>query len=108
MDMEKLDQARRLDSIVWALFLIWSGIALIANVGWGYGVLGVAAIILGGEAYRWHRGLEIQTFWLIFGVMALAVAIMTLFSISLRLIPLVLIGFGIGQLLGVIRRPRPR
>jgi len=39
---------RKLDTVGCALFFIWIGIAILANVGWGVGLIGVGVIILGG------------------------------------------------------------
>jgi hypothetical protein len=42
---KKLD--RRLDALGWGLFFIWIGVAFLADVGWGVGLVGVGLIILG-------------------------------------------------------------
>ena len=38
---------RKLDAIGYALFFIWIGIAILANVGWGIGLIGFGVIIIG-------------------------------------------------------------
>jgi len=38
---------RKLDAVGCALFFIWMGIAILANVGWGIGLIGVGLIIIG-------------------------------------------------------------
>jgi len=38
---------RKLDAIGCALFFIWMGIAILGNVGWGVGLIGVGVIIIG-------------------------------------------------------------
>ena len=43
---------RKLDAAGWGLFFIWTGIAVLADVGWGVGLIGVGVIILGGLAAR--------------------------------------------------------
>ena len=43
---------RKLDAIGCALFFIWMGIAILANVGWGIGLIGIGVIILGGLAAK--------------------------------------------------------
>ena len=43
---------RKLDAIGCALFFIWMGIAILANVGWGIGLIGIGLIILGGLAAK--------------------------------------------------------
>jgi hypothetical protein len=42
---KKLD--RKLDTLGWGLFFIWIGVAFLADVGWGAGLIGVGLIILG-------------------------------------------------------------
>lgn len=49
--------SRMLDSVGWALFLVWVGIAFLADIGWGWGLVGVAAIVL-GEAHRLRIGVR--------------------------------------------------
>ena len=38
---------RKLDAVGCALFFIWIGIAILANVGWGVGLIGFGVIIIG-------------------------------------------------------------
>lgn len=38
---------RTLDTVGCALFFIWVGIAFLADVGWGVGLIGIGVIILG-------------------------------------------------------------
>jgi|GEM_PF-2199159 len=38
---------RKLDAVGCALFFIWIGIAILANVGWGIGLIGFGVIIIG-------------------------------------------------------------
>ncbi len=45
-------QHRKLDSIGCALFFIWIGIAILANVGWGIGLIGFGVIIIGLVAVK--------------------------------------------------------
>jgi hypothetical protein len=52
------DALRRLDSDGWSLFLTWSGIAYLADVGWGVGLLGTGLVMLGVQAVRVRLGLR--------------------------------------------------
>ena len=38
---------RKFDAVGCALFFIWIGIAILANVGWGIGLIGIGVIIIG-------------------------------------------------------------
>ena len=106
MDRERDHLARQLDTMGWALFFIWIGAALLADVGWGWGLLGVAAIILGGEGLRRLKGLPVQGFWVAVGVMCFVIALWELLAISWPLVPILIIAFGLALLVGAFRRSR--
>ncbi len=61
--------AAKLDAVAWGVFLIWLGIAVLADVGWGVGLLGVGLITLGAQAVRKSFGLPLEWFWLATGTM---------------------------------------
>ena len=90
MNNEREAFARQLDAASWGLFTIWIGIALLIDVGWGWGLLGVAAIILGGGVIRWFKGLPIQGFWVAIGLILLVCALWELFGVSWPLIPVLI------------------
>ena len=43
---------KRIDAIGWGTFFIWTGIAVLADAGWGIGMIGIGLIILGSFAVR--------------------------------------------------------
>src|SRR5579864_8607764 len=100
MNSETDTLGRQLDSVSWGLFIIWIGIALLTNVGWGWGLLGVAAIILGGVVIRRFKSLPIHGFWVAMRIVLLVCALWELFAVSWPLIPVLLIAFGMAVLLG--------
>ena len=100
--------ARQLDAVSWGMFIIWIGVAILLDVGWGWGLFGVAAIILVGAAIRWFKALPIEGFWVAAGLMLLACAVWEFFAVSLPLIPFVIIGFGVVVLARAFRRPQSR
>jgi hypothetical protein len=59
---------KKLDTAGWGLFFIWTGIAALAHVGWGAGLLGVGIIILGAQVTRKYFGLKLEGFWVVMGV----------------------------------------
>lgn len=59
---------KKLDAVGWGLFFIWMGIAFLADVGWGVGLLGVGVIALGAQVARRYFGLPVERFWLMIGI----------------------------------------
>lgn len=106
MDTERETFARQLDALSWGLFLVWIGLALLMHVGWGWGLLGVAVIILGEAMIRRLKALPSHGFWIAIGLMLLVCALWELLAISWPLIPVLIIGFGLAVLWGAFRRIR--
>ena len=100
--------ARRLEAVSWGLFFVWIGVAILLNVGWGWGLLGIAAIILGGAAIRSFKGLPVEGLWVTIGVVLLVCAIWEFFAISWPMLPVFIIGFGVVMLLRAFRGPQSR
>jgi hypothetical protein len=95
---------RRLGAAGWGLFFIWAGVSTLADLGWGVGMLGAAAIILMVQATRRFIGLRIEAFWVAVGSAFLVGGIWDLYRIEASLVPVVLIVVGGALLLSVIRR----
>jgi hypothetical protein len=96
--MERHDRTSRFDAVGWALFLIWVGIALLADVGLGIGLLGVAAITLGVQAARKSAGLPVEGFWVLVGIGFAVAGLWEWLDIELPLAPIVLIVIGVALL----------
>ncbi len=58
----------KLDAVGWGLFFIWIGIAFLADVGWGVGLLGVGMIAIGAQLARKYFGVRIEWFGLVIGI----------------------------------------
>ena len=52
----------------WASFFIWVGVSLLADLGWGIGLLGAALITFTAQLARRQAGLPVEGFWLFVGV----------------------------------------
>ena len=94
-------RARKVDAIGWALFFIWVGIAWIANVGFGVGLLGVASIILGMQAIRRLLGINVEFFWIVVGIGFGIGGLWEYLDVQTPLAPIVLIIAGIALLVSV-------
>jgi hypothetical protein len=68
----KADLERKVDAAGWGVFFVWMGIALLADVGWGVGLLGVGIITLGGQLARRHFDVGLDGFWVVVGLLFLA------------------------------------
>jgi len=94
---------QKLDAAAWGLFFLWVGIALVAHMGWGLGLLGVGVITLGGQLARKYFGLAVERFWVIVGCLFLLGAVWELLAIQVSLVPIVLIVAGVALLLSAVR-----
>ena len=95
---------RRLDAAAWGLFFVWIGVALLAGLSWGLGLLGVGIITLGAQWARRYFGLTVETFWVVVGLLFLASGVWELLSVRIGLVPIVLIVAGVALLLSAARR----
>lgn len=96
--MEHHDRGSKLDTIGWSLFFIWVGIAWIAELGTGIGLLGAAAITLGAQLARRIKGLNMEGFWVVVGAAFGLGGLWEIFDVQTPLAPLVLIILGIALL----------
>ena len=95
---QKGADARQLDAIAWALFLIWIGIAVLAKIGWGWSLLGISAIILGAQATLWRKGEKVDGFSVACGLVFFAGGTWELLGLAWPLAPVLLILLGVGML----------
>ncbi len=86
---------RKLDAAGWSLFFIWTGIAFLADVGWGQGLLGVGIITLGAQAARKYFGLRLEGFWVVIGFFFALGGVWVLYKIQFELWPILCVIAGI-------------
>jgi hypothetical protein len=97
---------KKLDAAGWGLFFIWIGIALLANVGWGAGLLGVGIIILGVQGTRNYLGLKLEGFWVVVGCLFVLGGVWELFNVPFDLVPILCMVAGVALLVSVlVRKP---
>lgn len=101
--------AGTIDAAGWGAFFIWLGLAFLAHVGWGVGLLGIGIIALAAQAARKYVGLEADRFGLTVGMLFVVAGLYRLFNIPIpsQLAPIVLIVIGIAILTSAWRR-RPK
>ena len=94
----------KLDAAAWGLFFVWVGVALIANLGWGLGLLGVGVITLGGQLARKYFSLTVERFWVVVGLLFVLGGVWELLGLQFSLVPILLIVAGVALLLSAVRR----
>ena len=102
--VKKKGMGKRLDSAGWGLFFIWVGVSLLLDLSWGVGLIGVAAIILLGQAARNYYGLKLEKFWVVVGVLFFLGGIWELYQVQVGLVPILMIVAGCALLLSLFRR----
>lgn len=95
---ERQHMARKLDAIGWGLFFIWVGIAFLADLGWGVGLVGVGVLGLGEQVARRHYSLNMEGFWVVVSFLFIVGGLWTLFDAQVALVPLLLIVAGLAVL----------
>ena len=105
--LDKRLTAHKLDVAGWGLFFIWIGIALLVNLGWGIGLLGVGILMLGGQLARKCMALRFEAFWALVGALFILGGVWELLSVRISLIPIVCIVAGVALLVSaLLGKPR--
>ena len=92
---------KKLDAAAWGLFFIWTGIAFLAHVGWGAGLLGVGIITLGAQAARRYFALKLEGFWVAVGFLFTVGGIWKLFQVQVGFMPILCIIAGFALLVSI-------
>ncbi len=99
---EKHHIAEKLVAGGWGLFFIWVGIAFLANIGMGIGLLGVGIITLGGQVARKYFKLKLERFYVVVGLLFLAGGIWELYTPKVSLVPILLIAAGCAMIVSIL------
>ncbi len=84
--------------VVWGLLLIWTGAAVLLHWGWGVGLVGAGAILLGAQAFRRSRRVDVDRFGLVAGLLLVVCGVWRMFDVAVELVPLLFIAAGIALL----------
>ena len=95
--------SRSVDSIGWALFFMWVGVALLANLSWTVSLIGTAAIILAVQVTVYFRGERPDVFMAAVGVVLLIGVVTHIYGSVWSLFPALLIVIGIAMLADTLR-----
>ena len=87
--------SRNVGQAGWGLLLIWIGAALLLHIDWGVGLIGAGAIVLAIQALRRYRGLAWDRFGLVAGLLLVVGGVWNVLDVSVRLVPVLCIAFGI-------------
>ncbi len=80
--------ASTIEAAGWGVFFIWVGIAIMANVGWGVGLLGAGAIALGGQVARSLFALRVDWWGVVIGACLVVAGLTRWLDIRLDQLPL--------------------
>jgi hypothetical protein len=93
---EKSELTRHLDSIAWAAFFVWIGIAMLLAISWGWFLVGLGIIILAAQLARSQMNIKVEGFWVAWGAVVLIGGLWTVLNLaSWPLVPIVLILLGV-------------
>jgi hypothetical protein len=95
---ETNQHAQQISSFAWALFFIWVGVAMMAQVPWGSFLLGVGVLILVVQFARWQLDVVIEGFWLACGTILVAAGLWEILDLPWPLAPILLILLGVALL----------
>jgi hypothetical protein len=89
------DSSSSVARAVWGVLMIWTGAVLLLNWGWGVGLVGAGAILLGAQALRAVLRLRVEGFGLVAGTLFVICGAGSLSRTAIALFPVLCIGAGI-------------
>ena len=95
---EKSRPAQRIDSVAWALFFIWVGVAMLAAAPWQWFDVGAGVLILAAQFARWRMDIKVEGFWIVCGAALLAGGFWKILDLPWPLAPILLILLGAAML----------
>jgi hypothetical protein len=98
--------SHRIDGGGWAFAFIWVGVALLADVGWGWLLVGLGLIMLAGQGALRLAHEPSSGFWIACGATLLGSGIWQLLDLRWPLAPVLFILVGLGILVGALAPAR--
>jgi hypothetical protein len=94
--------AKQIDATAWSLFFMWVGFAMLADLSWGVGLIGVGVITVGAQLARRMFHLAVEGFWLVVGILFLAGGLWERLAVRAEFVPVILIAAGAALLLSAL------
>lgn len=101
---DSIELDRKLNAISGGLLLIWVGVALLVDIGWGAGLIVVGIVILGEQAVRRYFSVKFDQFWVVVGAVSVASGVLMLFGVEVSLVPILLIVLGIALMASILSK----
>lgn len=95
-DLARREFAARLDDIGWGAFLLMTGVLLLFSfvVPSGTWLIGTGLLLLALNAVRYFRGMTLDAFTVVLGVLALAGGLADLADVKLPILAIAFVAFG--------------
>lgn len=93
---------QKIDTVFWGFLFIWIGVALLAGLGWGIGLLGVGIILLAEQVASKYTTAKLEIFWVVVGAVFVIGGIADVVGIRISLIPLTCIVAGVALLVSAL------
>jgi hypothetical protein len=97
---------KKVDATGWALFFIWTGVAFLAHIGWGVGLVGVGVIMIGGQVARKYYDLGVQGFPVVIGGIVILAGVRELVGVQFSLLPILCVVAGLALLVSLVKSGR--
>ncbi len=87
----------RIDSAAIGVLLVWAGICLLADLGWGVGLIGVGVVLFAEQIVRRRTAVDFDWFWVGVSFVACLSGVGLLYGLKVSLVPIVfiLVGFSL-------------
>ena len=97
---------KQMNTLGWALFFLWLGIALFMKFKLSTSLIGIGVIILGLQIARRIYNLKVEVFWIVVGACLLVFNLFKIPEVDLPVIPILLIIFGAYFLVSVFKKSK--